>query len=158
MEKANRKIKYLLLVGASILCVSTTKEPYKYHPNYEILDNYKAYAKYSNGYVYIGDEEYLKGIKFKPGDVLVLDEREEKKNIKIINSYLITDKETQNDILNIILAYENEYPSSWERSIETMREEWKVHNVLYGLNIRKSSTTDVDFENNEEKVYKLLAK
>ena len=129
MGKINHKIKYVLLVGASIVCVSVAKEPYKYHPNYEILDENDAYAKYSEGYVYIGDEEYLKGIKFKPGDVLVLDEREEKKNMKIINSYMITDKEFRNDIISIILAYENDYPSSWDRTAETMRDEWTVHTL-----------------------------
>lgn len=156
MKKINHKVKYFLLVGASVICVSIAKEPYKYHPNYEILDESDAYAKYAGGYVYIGDEDYLKGIKFKTGDVLVLDEREEKDNIKIINSYKITDKEFRNDIINIILEYENEYPSNWDRSVETMRDEWTVHNILYGLHIKEDSTTDADFENYEEKVYKIL--
>ena len=158
MDK-DKKIKYALVIGASCLFVSfSTNKEYEYHPDYEILTDSDAYAKYPDGNVYIGDLDYINSIECNPNDILVLDERSEKSNIKVIDSYKIKDRDYRNDIINIILEYENEYPSNWDRSAETMRDEWFVHNMLYGLGIRRSSTTDVDFENNEEKVYKMLFK
>ena len=158
MDK-DKKIKYALVVGASCLFVSLSiNEKVEYHPDYEILTDSDAYAKYPDGYVYIGDADYLNSIKCQPNDVLVLDERNEKNNIKVIDSYKIKNRFYRDDIINIILEYEKEYPSNWDRTVETMRDEWFVHNMLYGLGIRRSSTTDVDFENNEEKVYKILYK
>ena len=160
MEIKKKKLAYALVVGASFAVISAFPSNYDYNPCYEITENNLAYARYSLGYVYIGDQNFLNSIDAKENDILVLDEREENLNVKIINSYLVEDANVRNEILCIIQEYEKEYPTAWERSLESMRTEWAVHNFFYNMHMRKTSTVDVDFENNEEKLYKgkVLAK
>ena len=52
------------------------------------------------------------------------------------------------------------YPSVWERSIESMRNEWEVHNWAYRFDYKKNRTTDVDFNIGDEEKYssKILTK
>ena len=80
--------------------------------------------------------------------------------MKILSSYKINDSNIRNEILEIIAEYEKTYPSSWNRSINSMRVEWFVHNFLYYLNYEKNRTRDVDFNNSEQEIYskKLIKK
>ena len=71
----------------------------------------------------------------------------------IQNSYCITNKETRNDILEIINYYEVMNPSDWDRSIESMRLEWFCHNVSYYMNYKKDCSFEVDLNNKDEKKY-----
>lgn len=155
--KKKDKKKILLLAGAS--CVILAAYPYKhiYHPNYEILgDDVEPFAKCSCGYVYIGDEEYLDNLKnLNPTDVLVLDERHtEKPNMSVYHSYNIKNKEVRNEILEIMCYYESLDPSEWNRTIESMRLEWYLHNVGYYLNYQVDRTEQVDLDNKDEDKYK----
>ena len=129
---------------------------HRYEPEYEILkETDDAFASYRDGYVYIGREEFINSVKHEENDVLVVDERDSiDSNIKILDSYRITDKNAREDIINIIEEYEKNDPSIWSRSIETMKLEWFVDNVLYNLNYELTRTKDVDFENSEEESYK----
>ena len=53
----------------------------------------------------------------------------------------------------IILIYDSLYPSDWKRSIESMRVEWTVHNLLYDIGYERARTRDVDLDNLEEEKY-----
>ena len=78
--------------------------------------------------------------------------------MKIKNSYLILDSKTRKEILESLIKYENENPSNWNRTIETMELEWEAHNILYYLNYKKDHTTDVDLDNNDEDKYLKILK
>ena len=119
-----------------------------------------AYEKrYSNGTVYIGDKKYLESIKPDNNDILVLDERDKKDaNMRVYASFLISDPIIQDEIIDILLLYEKEYPSCWERSKESMKLEWICHNILSRFSYKNNRTDDVDFNNSDEILYKVLTK
>ena len=101
--------------------------------NYEIIEQEDYFANYSNGKVYIGTKEFIDSLTdINDTDILVIDERNKKDpDIKILSSYRIMDANIRNEILEIISIYEEKYPSTWKRSITSMKVEWFVHNVLY---------------------------
>ncbi|MBR1817544.1 MAG: hypothetical protein IJ772_01720, partial [Bacilli bacterium] len=87
-------------------------------------------------------------------DYFVLDERNYyDANMKVFDSYKIHDEVDQEALLRILLYYEQLYPSSWNRSLESMKLEWRVHNALYQLHYEEHRTRDVDFNNADEKKY-----
>ena len=157
MKKLNKKFKYSLVIGAS--CVLLTPIPflgkeYEYkEPEYILLEDDPAYAVIPTGKVYIGDENYINNVVHNDNDILIIDERVDNNNMKIVSSHQIDDKDIQNTILYIIDEYEKEYPTAWDRSIESMRIEWHAHNFFYKLNFKKTNTADVDFETSEENFY-----
>ena len=136
---------------------------HKLSSNYEIRIEEEYFANYSKGKVYIGNKEFIDNLTdIKDNDILIIDNRDgEDPNIRILSSYKITDSNVRDEILEILLEYESIYPSSWERSFDSMRVEWLIHNMLYYLNYQKNRTQDVDFNNKDEKTYqkrKLLKK
>lgn len=129
---------------------------HNYKPNYKILGKgEEAYASYSNGLVYIGDKEFLDNLHdLNENDVLVLDHRYgDDPNMEIYNSYIFNDKDIRNEILEIICCYEKEYPSEWDRSIESMRLEWFCHNISWYFNYKTDHTSEVDLDNDDEVKY-----
>jgi len=124
----------------------------------EVIDD-DCYARYSKGKVYIGSKKYLKSIinQVTINDILVIDQRnnDEDPNMKIISSYRITDSNIRNEIIKILLRYEKEYPSKWKRSFVTMKREWFVHNFLYYARYQRHRTKDVDFNNDDESIYRI---
>lgn len=125
------------------------------------ISNIEGYSKeYQRGIVYIGDESFLKSISnIGVNDILVLDARDdEDPNMKVYSSYLINNPNIQNEILKILIDYEEENPSLWDRSIKSMQREWYVHNLMAMLSYKKERTMDVDFNNDDEEKYKILKK
>lgn len=123
---------------------------------YEILnDNNKAYATYEDGYVYIGDERYINNLKNIDEHDVLIKSIPEKEDMKIMSSYLIKDKKKRNEIINILNNYKETHNTSWNRSIDSMKLEWYIHNLLYELNYKKERTADVDFANEEENKYNI---
>ena len=154
--KSRKKKAIGISAGAFVLAMLAYLYKHQYKPNYQILDKCEGpYASYSCGFVYIGDKEYLNSLEgLSLNDILVLDERDQKDpNIEIYNSYIINDKDIRNEILEIICCYENEYPSEWDRSIESMRLEWFCHNVSWYLNYKTDRTSEVDLNNKDEERY-----
>lgn len=154
MKSKNKK--KLLCISAAVLILVAYTSKKKYHPSYTILNEEDGpFAEYSNGYVYIGDSEYLSKLtNIHPNDVLVRDERNNfDPNIAIVNSFGIIDKETRNEILEIISYYEIMYPSEWDRSLESMRLEWFCHNASYYMNYKVDSSYEVDLNNKDEDKY-----
>ena len=126
MSKFKNKIIYISILIAFLIYYN---KEHKYDSNHVLLMDNEAYAKYSNGYVYINKED----ITLSDGDVLIIDERFKKDdpNIKIKSSHLINNKEHRNEILEILKTYENSDPSEWNRSMTSMRLEWFMHNFSY---------------------------
>ena len=155
-----KKAKRRLLAFSTALLIATTyyNIDYVYHPSYEIYanDEDKAFGSYSKGNIYIGPLWYLKSLdNINEDDILVQDQRFNisNPNLKIFSSYRITDKELRNEILEVLCRYEECYPSPWDRSIESMRVEWALHNFSYYFNNRRDRTTDVDLNNEDEEKY-----
>ena len=118
-------------------------------------DNVK-YASYSKGDVYIGTE-LPSDFYDNPYDVFVLDRRDGKNpDMRVYDSYRITSLPDQEAIIDILLRYEEEYPSNWNRTKESLLREWLVHNNCYELGIKVSHTRHVDFDNEDEETYKYL--
>lgn len=132
---------------------------YKYVPKYSIVENDNTelfLAKYRYGNVYIvKSKDMIDRVKKESfNDIIVLDARSElDPNMEIISSYEITDKEARNDVIEIIMEYEKMFPSEWSRSIESMRLEWLIHNILYDIDYERHRTDNVDFDNSDEKEY-----
>ena len=88
--------KFLALISLSTIILYSLKDSYVYHPNYEIIEDNLAYAKYANGLIYIGDLSFLSDISdlITENDIIILDERTKIKDpsFKIMSSYKITDK------------------------------------------------------------------
>lgn len=129
-----KKILLFIILILPFNCFALTK--YK-------LDNTIVFI--SNNYININND-----------DILIIDDRQNN-NMQIVNSYRITNKKTQDRIIDIILKYNKEYPyNNWTRSKNTMKLEWYIHNFLYSFNLYKNSTKSVDFHSSEEFFYKIL--
>ena len=146
--------KRILFLSILLVLAINHLDDYEYHPNYEILENSEAYACYRDGNIYIGDEKYLRSIDCNPEDVLICDNRDKEDcDFKILDSYKIRDKEARNDIIEVLLKYEEEDPTKWYRTKETMRLEWFVHNMSHDLSFERKSSSDVDLDNDDENKY-----
>ena len=128
---------------------------YQYVPKYSVVGkNYNYWeAKYRYGNVYIVKK--INAInKVNDNDIVILDDRDDQDpNMEIISSHEITDKEARNDIIEIIMEYERCYPSKWNRTEESMRLEWYIHNMLYDIDYERHRTDNVDFDNSDEDYY-----
>lgn len=124
--------------------------------DYEIVSNADFFATYSKGKIYIGDMETMLSLEnVQDEDIIVIDNRSDLENpsFKILNSAFITDNKTKNEVLEVISEYEELYPSNWNRSVESMRIEWFVHNLSYYFNFKQNKTKDVDLDNKDGKIY-----
>lgn len=122
-----------------------------YNGNYSSEDC--LYATYCNQDVYIS-----KDIDELTSDISVLDLRDDCSDIKILSSYKVRGIKDKAYILSIISNYNANYPSDnkWDRTRNSLLNEWYVHNLLYDLNLYEERTKDVDFENSEEETYKVF--
>lgn len=153
-KKVKKKIATLAVISGCL--VGAYKYEHKYTPKISIESNdeNKFVARYSNGYVYIGSYEYLKSINASPNDIKIYDERNSSDpNMRVFSSNEIKDKDIRNEILEIICLYEKYYPSNWDRTIETLRLEWFVHNFCYDFNYKRDHTTNVDLDNDDQEIY-----
>lgn len=160
MKKSKKR---LFLITAFIILIGYYSKDYKYNKSkYNVIDNGDAYAEYSDGLVYIGDDKFLENVKCCEKDILICDQRDSDVDPDMIvyDSCLIDDKDKRNEILEILCEYEKCNPSNWNRSIESMRLEWFMHNLGYYFNVNKERTAHVDLDNDDEKKYdnKLIRK
>ena len=158
MKHKNLKLKKACFVlGASFVLYTYIKCEHVYKPNYTITEDEEYFAKYSKGKVYIGSIDYIESLKDKVNkdDILVIDTRNtcNDPNMQIISSYEINNKDTRNEILEILLIYEDLYPSKWDRTIESMRLEWFIHNLSHSFNYKKDHSDDVDLDNDDQEKY-----
>jgi len=73
-------------------------------------------------------------------------------NIKIINSYDISDVAEQNQILDFVEKYVSSNPSvyTWTRSRKSLIKEWEIHNVVCEAGYAFDSTAHVDLNVDDE--------
>lgn len=91
----------------------------------------------------------------KDSDIIVVDQSYYKDpNMKILSSYKVKDDEQMRQILEIIKKYCDSKETNWDRSIESMQNEWIIHNICSSLLIRNDRTDDVDLNNGDEIIYK----
>lgn len=76
----------------------------------------------------------------------------DEQNIKIIDSYKVTDNVEMTYILKEFIL-KTGYKS--KRSLKSWIKEWKSHNRLYKLGLFRLHTKDCDLEENE-KIYRLI--
>lgn len=131
-----------------------TTLPTVYYNNYDINNNTK-YASINDHDIYIIKDNTT--IQYNDKDIFIIDLREEQEDIKIISSYRVKNNMMRNEIINIILKYNETYPAkkTWIRSQKSLNNEWIIHNILYYFYLYRDHTKDVDFETNEEKIYSL---
>ena len=157
MKRKNLKIrKACLLLTTSFLLCAYSRYEHVYNPTYVITEDEPYFATYSNGRIYIGTEKEIKAIKdqITKNDIIVYDQREgDDPNMQIVSSYRINDKDIRNEILEVLLIYEQLYPSKWDRTIETMRLEWLVHNMSHVFNYKTDHSDDVDLDNDDQQKY-----
>jgi len=130
-----------------------------YNSNYE-YNSESPYAFYRNGKIYICNDKIIESIRDdSTNDIYVIDQRNGiDPNLKICNSYEINNPVEMNRILNVLLEYEREYPSNWNRSLTSMRREWLAHNICYYFDVEKYRTAEVDLNNKDENKYLTLIK
>jgi hypothetical protein len=136
------------------------------HDNWEYIGGYvrKPDPGYYKGttetgkHIYIGkDKNYSTALN----GVMLLDLRdtnidsdtqEHDPDIRIINSYKITNVVEQNQILDILDEYIENTPSTypWIRTRNSLLVEWDVHNDVYMRGFAREKTRHVDFNNLDE--------
>lgn len=123
--------------------------------NYEDFDieENPVFATYDTGKIYFTKDET--NIDEEPADIIIVDMRDEKENMQIVSSYRITNRETQLEVIDIMLEYNDLYPSEtpWIRTKDSIANEWLIHNIAYFLHYKRDHSASADFENKEEDTY-----
>lgn len=159
MKKLDKKKKSILILSTCLVLLFTPKikaneEQISYYEEYTI-EGIIPYATIGDSNIYIGNEKFIDSIRNDDTeDIYVVDGRDNKNpNMRICNSYEIRSINRMNKILEILLNYEREYPTDWDRTKDAMLREWITHNVLYDFSFQTNRTKEVDLDNNDEKVY-----
>jgi len=159
INKVNRKKILIYLYTLLILFNFSNKE--KLREKNEIDTTKELYGQtvtYSNGNIYFCDSVIIANELSKicdETDVVIIDQSYLKDpNIKILSSYKIINPVEMEEVLKIIKQYSNQKDTNWDRSIESMYNEWLVHNICSNFSIRNDRTNDVDLNNADEEVYK----
>lgn len=157
MNSTGKKVLSLSVALAMFLPISGStnkKTSDRVYKNFKIV---KGSIEYSKGTIYIGSRYYLKHLKdVKDEDILVIDARKDADpDLRVIDSYKVTNIDTREEIIDALLEYEDKYPTDWDRTRPSLIREWTVHNIYYRLGLKLESTTDVDFNNDDEKTYRL---
>ena len=100
------------------------------------------------------DRNIMKEINIKYGEYLI-DVLLSTNNTSIINSYRI---KRINDMVNVLKKIRNTCDNSYaihKRSIFGMVNEWRVHNLLYFLHIKRKRTCTVDLNINQNMLVKI---
>ncbi len=136
--------------------IKMSKPPIINYEQYDIEDN-PIFATYSEGKIYI-TENPQDITDEQEKDIVIADYRDIKEDMQITSSYRINDISTQLKIIDLLLTYNELYPSDtpWNRTKNSMLNEWIAHNIAYLCNYERQSSESVDFENNEEERYNIL--
>ena len=164
MNNLNLRKKVFILATTSLLVLSVASLKGRvYNPEYTINQSYTQndpetpFATYKDNDIYIGS---LHTITKSRGfgcddDVYVVDQRKKSDpNMCVIDSYKISKKEDMEAVIEVLQDYNDLYPSDWERTTESMLNEWEIHNICKSLNIKPDSTESVDLNNGDECIYK----
>ncbi len=154
--KTNSKKKIIILLGLYLTILLSPKVKSNEKCTEIIYENKYSYINYNDKKVIIVSDDYLNYIFDKESNnIYVIDFRYRKNsNFEIVESYKIHDKSEMEDIINMLISYEQENPSNWNRSFDSMINEWQIHNICYYIGHDIDSTEHVDLDNNDEDKYK----
>ena len=161
------KVKCKIFIAAILSCgvlsivkaqnddIKISKPPVIMDDTYDIEDN-PIFATFDNGNIYIVDDPDK--VDEEDNDIVIIDERDTRENMRIEDSYRLDNPLTQLKIINIILKYNELHPSKkeWIRTKYSLLNEWIAHNIAYFWDYEKERTESVDFENREEDTYNIL--
>ena len=154
----NKEKKALLLLWTYLIILFTpktksndSKNNITYNDDYIYEEN--PYATYKTKDIYIVGKDLAKELKDNDNIYIIDDRCDEDPDMSICNSYQFKNINDIDNILNLLIEYEDKYPSDWNRTIKSMKNEWLIHNICYFLNIEKSRTEQVDFNNADEEIY-----
>lgn len=100
-------------------------------------------------------EQIADGLDIKEQDYVVIDYRgRTDPDMQIRCSYRADNPDIRKCVLDILLKYEENHPSDWDRTYKSMNSEWYMHNMAYraGYNIERSK--HVDLNNKDEIKYR----
>ncbi len=135
----NNPIVRLDLTGARYCAATSISKERSYERRYACywqkqvtLEKYnpKPIGRYAKGNVYLVTDPNEILTNFS-NDVIVVDNRGPKPddNVEIRHSFLITNQELKREILTLLYNYEQENPTGWNRTVDSMMIEWDIHNV-----------------------------
>ena len=113
-------------------------------------------GSYNNGqgYVYVVTEDQLDTMKDAEKNVVVIVDKRTSSdpNMQILNSYQITKYDQKEEIVGLMLAYNESNPvePAWSRTKDSLMKEWWLHNFAYSFGIKRTRTADCDFNNADE--------
>ncbi|MBQ7876637.1 MAG: hypothetical protein IJ316_05030 [Clostridia bacterium] len=73
--------------------------------------------------------------------------------LQVRNSYRADNYYVRDCIIDVLLQYDNENNTPWQRTKETMEIEWYVHNLSYAAGYKTERAKHVDLNNEDENVY-----
>jgi hypothetical protein len=145
---------YIVLFNSFILLKNNNDDEVVYNDNY--------YLFCSDPFAYYKDKEIYIGYRYNVNDkdnIYIVDGRYLRdSNMKVVNSYRINDTKDMENIIKVICEYEDMYPTRWDRTPESMKYEWIIHNFCYLFDIEPHRSGDVDFNNADENKYLILNK
>ncbi len=159
MQKNNRKKVIIYLSAMLILLNLFNIKNKKINKDKQLTssDVHSFEYSYGKGNVYFCNSlDAIAELKetIQESDVIVVDQSDcNDPNMKVISSYKITNIEDMKKIIKIIKEFCNSNVSCWNRSVESMENEWIIHNLCSNFHIKRSSTDDVDFNNADEDFY-----
>ena len=162
MQPKNNYKKMLLVLFAYITFLFAPKDikcdnktPIIYNTEYQMGSD-MPYATYNGKEIYITDEEHLQEIIDKnPDDICIIDGRNQSDPyLSVFDSYKIKKLKDIHAILNILLAYEQQFSSPWNRTFSSMELEWLVHNFCYYISYETERAERVDLNNSDQDNYK----
>lgn len=149
MKVVRTKVKSFFLTIPVLFCLIC---PYDSDTDFTISSPYY----YSDGNIFFVNSISEIPINHK-NDIYVIDERHvDDSNMKVVNSHVILSLKKQREIIMELIKYnETSGDFDWQRTIDSMEYEWLIHNISYYLGILPGRAGDVDFNNNDEKIYAL---
>ena len=157
MKNTTNQKKAFLLLATYLIILFTPKRSKNKEKNITYNKDFTyeeviPYATYDDKQIYIIDPDQ-KSIpsSIKDDDIIIIDKRNlDNSTMTVYDSQTIKNRQEIETILNILINYENEYPSEWNRTLSSMEKEWIIHNICYFLNYQKARTRHVDLDNNDE--------
>lgn len=155
----NKKIFILLSTYLCFLFIPKSNTlKYIKNTNY-IYNSVEPFSYCDNGNIYIVNDYIIDHIYNKnTNDIYVIDQRNNMDpNMQIINSYKVTSRKQMIEILKVLNEYEKDYPSRWNRTKNSMLNEWFIHNICHQLGIKTINSESVDLNNEDETKYTILS-
>ena len=116
---------------------------YTYNYEYEARDGLFTTTKKGTLYI-LTDENIVSDQSIDENEHIAIDFRSNKNpNVRVVNSYKVKDENERAQIVSSILTHEAEHPSDWDRTEESMENEWEWHNRMYDISVGGMSVYNI---------------